>query len=98
MFSRTRARFSRIRRARGSSMGDITLCYRAPDDLTSVQFRWYSCFMLTQTIGFIGAGQMARALAQGFVAAGLVPGRQINYCDPVEGASREFGEKVGGAV
>jgi pyrroline-5-carboxylate reductase len=54
--------------------------------------------MLSQTIGFIGAGQMARALAQGFVAAKLVPGRQVVYCDPVEKASEEFGKNVGGAI
>jgi len=54
--------------------------------------------MLTQTIGFIGAGQMARALAQGFVAAGLVPGRQIVHCDPVESAGHEFAQKISGCV
>jgi pyrroline-5-carboxylate reductase len=53
--------------------------------------------MLTQTIGFIGAGQMARALGQGFVSAGLVPGRQISYCDPSEKAGLDFGQSVGGA-
>ena len=50
--------------------------------------------MLTQTIGFIGAGQMARALAQGFVAAGLVPGRQILHCDPVQAAAKDFESSV----
>jgi pyrroline-5-carboxylate reductase len=50
--------------------------------------------MLTQTIGFIGAGQMARALAQGFVAAGLVPGRQIVHCDPVQAAVKDFESSV----
>jgi pyrroline-5-carboxylate reductase len=53
--------------------------------------------MLTQTIGFIGAGQMARALAHGFVAAGLVPGRQIIYCDPSEKAGQDFAAFVAGA-
>ncbi len=38
--------------------------------------------MISQTIGFVGAGQMARALARGFVAAGLVAGRQIVVADP----------------
>ena len=42
--------------------------------------------MLTQQIGFIGAGQMARALAGGFVQAGLVAGRQIVASDPVAAA------------
>jgi pyrroline-5-carboxylate reductase len=50
--------------------------------------------MLTQTIGFIGAGQMARALAQGFLSADLVAGRQIYFCDPVEAAALEFGSRV----
>jgi len=54
--------------------------------------------MLTQTIGFIGAGQMARALAQGLVSAGLVPGQQIVHCDPVEAANREFAQQIGGAL
>jgi pyrroline-5-carboxylate reductase len=39
--------------------------------------------MLKQTIGFIGAGQMARALAQGFVAAGLLADKQIIAADPI---------------
>ena len=33
-------------------------------------------------IGFIGAGQMARALASGFVAANKVAGRDVHCCDP----------------
>jgi pyrroline-5-carboxylate reductase len=53
--------------------------------------------MFSQTIGFIGAGQMARALAQGFVAAGLVSGRQIVYCDPIEKAGEDFAKNVSGA-
>lgn len=54
--------------------------------------------MLTQTIGFIGAGQMAQALAQGFTAAGLVPGSQIVHCDPVENANQAFADQVAGAI
>lgn len=54
--------------------------------------------MLTQTIGFIGAGQMARALARGFVGAGLVTAGKIAYFDPVEQAGREFGLAVSGAA
>jgi len=53
--------------------------------------------MLTQTIGFIGTGQMARALAKGFIAAGLVPANRIIAFDAIEKAGREFGELVGGA-
>ena len=44
--------------------------------------------MLTQTIGFIGSGQMARALAEGFVSAGLVEGPKIVFCDPVPAAAQ----------
>lgn len=54
--------------------------------------------MLTQTIGFIGAGQMARALARGFVGAGLLTASRIAYFDPVEQAGREFGLAVSGAA
>jgi pyrroline-5-carboxylate reductase len=53
--------------------------------------------MLTQTIGFIGSGQMARALAQGFVSAGLTSGPQIVHCDPVEAAAAQFTQHVAGA-
>src|SRR6476620_3628426 len=97
MLSRTPATLSRIR-LRISSLDGIAVWYRTVLDLTSPQIRWYPCTMLTQTIGFIGAGQMARALAQGFTTASLVPGRQIIHCDPVESANHEFGERVSGAV
>lgn len=53
--------------------------------------------MLTQTIGFIGAGQMAQALARGFVAAKLVEGRQIVAADPAAGAIEAFCKAVPGA-
>ena len=53
--------------------------------------------MLKQTIGFIGAGQMAKALAKGFVSAGLVHGKQIIAADPVSGAALQFSEAVPGA-
>lgn len=54
--------------------------------------------MLTQTIGFIGAGQMAKALAAGFVAARLLPGRQIVACDPMSAAGETFVARVPGAT
>ena len=54
--------------------------------------------MLKQTIGFIGAGQMARALARGFVSAGLVTGTKITCCDPVKQALHDFGQTVSGAI
>jgi pyrroline-5-carboxylate reductase len=53
--------------------------------------------MLQHTIGFIGAGQMAKALAGGFVAAGLVKAGQIVACDPVPAAGESFLAKVPGA-
>ncbi len=47
--------------------------------------------MLSQSIGFIGAGQMARALAQGFVRSGLLAEGQLAAADPVPAAVEEFG-------
>ncbi len=52
--------------------------------------------MLSQTIGFIGAGQMARALAQGFVRGGLLAAGQIAAADPVAAALDEFGRLLPG--
>jgi pyrroline-5-carboxylate reductase len=54
--------------------------------------------MLTQTIGFIGAGQMAKALAQGFVTTDLVPAQRIVACDPVPTARDSFSTTVSGSV
>jgi pyrroline-5-carboxylate reductase len=54
--------------------------------------------MLTQTIGFIGAGQMARALARGFTAAGLATGERIIAYDPVADAANTFAGEVKGAA
>jgi len=53
--------------------------------------------MLDQTIGFIGAGQMARALAGGLVAAGLVKPERIVAFDPSETAAEQFASQVAGA-
>ncbi len=50
-----------------------------------------------KTIGFIGAGQMARALARGLVQAGLAPGRQILASDPSPEARDQFGQMVADA-
>lgn len=47
------------------------------------------------TIGFIGAGKMATALAKGFVNAGLVSGDQIIAADPFEAARNAFATEVG---
>ncbi len=50
------------------------------------------------TIGFVGAGQMARALAGGFVRGGLIRGEQILSCDPVPAAVEQLRKEVPGAV
>jgi pyrroline-5-carboxylate reductase len=47
------------------------------------------------TIGFLGAGKMATALAKGFVKAGLVASEQIIASDVSEAASAAFGKEVG---
>jgi pyrroline-5-carboxylate reductase len=47
-------------------------------------------------IGFIGAGQMATALASGFVRAELVAGENILASDPDENARAKFATATGG--
>ena len=47
------------------------------------------------TIGFLGAGKMATALAQGFVNAGLASGKQIIAADPFDAARKSFTAEVG---
>jgi pyrroline-5-carboxylate reductase len=44
------------------------------------------------TVGFIGAGQMATALAKGFVAAGSLKAHSIVACDVVSAAGQRFVE------
>jgi pyrroline-5-carboxylate reductase len=53
--------------------------------------------MINQTIGFIGAGQMARALARGFVEARLFDAQRIVTADPVLSALEQFTRAVPGA-
>lgn len=53
--------------------------------------------MLDQTIGFIGAGQMAHALAGGFAAAGLIEPERIVAFDPSDVAAECFASGVAGA-
>jgi pyrroline-5-carboxylate reductase len=48
-------------------------------------------------IGFIGAGQMARALAGGFAKAGLVAPERILAADPLAAARDAFAQAVAGA-
>lgn len=48
------------------------------------------------TIGFVGAGKMATALAKGFVHAGLVTPQDLIASDPSEAACKAFAGEVGG--
>jgi len=50
------------------------------------------------TIGFLGAGRMATALAKGFVKAGLVTGKQIIASDVSEAARAAFAKEVGAKI
>jgi pyrroline-5-carboxylate reductase len=52
--------------------------------------------MLEQQIGFIGAGQMATALGQGFVKAKLVAADKLVASDPVADARERFARATGG--
>jgi len=47
------------------------------------------------TIGFLGAGKMATALAKGFIQAKLVTVQQVIASDPVEAARAAFAREVG---
>ena len=47
------------------------------------------------TIGFLGAGKMAAALAKGFITAGLVKPGQILAGDPAEAARAAFVRETG---
>ena len=47
------------------------------------------------TIGFLGAGKMATALARGFIRAGLVTAGEVIASDPSEAARAAFGKEVG---
>jgi pyrroline-5-carboxylate reductase len=53
--------------------------------------------MIQETIGFIGAGQMARALARGLVQGGLVKPAQIIAADPFATALEQFVSQTPGA-
>jgi pyrroline-5-carboxylate reductase len=48
------------------------------------------------SIGFLGAGRMATALAKGFIRAGLVEGNQVMASDPSEAACLHFAKETGG--
>jgi pyrroline-5-carboxylate reductase len=52
---------------------------------------------MAEKIGFVGAGQMARALAAGFVRAGLVKPAEVIAADPAAAALTAFSQSVPGA-
>jgi len=47
------------------------------------------------TIGFLGAGKMAAALARGFIRAGLLTAGEVIASDPSEAARASFTKEVG---
>jgi pyrroline-5-carboxylate reductase len=50
------------------------------------------------TIGFLGTGKMATALAQGFIRGGLVAKRQVFGSDPVTTARKAFAKDTGAPI
>jgi pyrroline-5-carboxylate reductase len=54
--------------------------------------------MLQERIGFIGAGQMATALGQGFVRAGLIGPAALVASDPVAEAGQRFVAATGATL
>jgi len=52
----------------------------------------------TARVGFVGAGQMARALARRLVSVGLVTSERIIASDPSETALERFAQETGGAI
>lgn len=53
--------------------------------------------MSQRVLGFLGAGQMARALAAGFVRAGLVDAASLVAHDPAASAVAQFTRELSGA-
>jgi len=52
--------------------------------------------MLSQRVGFIGAGQMATAFGQGLVKAGLTAAERLLASDPAAEARERFAQATGG--
>ncbi len=52
----------------------------------------------TLRIGFLGAGKMATALAQGWITAGLTASAQVGASDPVAAAREHFTKTTGAAA
>ncbi|MAT16592.1 MAG: pyrroline-5-carboxylate reductase [Planctomyces sp.] len=53
---------------------------------------------LQDRVGFIGAGQMALALAKGFLNAGLIQANQLSASDPSEAMRDRFAAETGGTL
>jgi len=51
-----------------------------------------------ETLGFLGAGKMATAMARGFVASGRIPATGVVASDPVPAARDAFARETGGRV
>ncbi len=54
--------------------------------------------MSSLTIGFLGAGKMATALARGFINAGLVQAERISASDPIPAARDAFARETGATM
>lgn len=54
--------------------------------------------MKTPTIGFLGSGQMATALAKGFLTAGKLSPDKLVACDVVPAAAEQFRAQTGGKI
>ncbi len=54
--------------------------------------------MLNQRVGFIGAGQMARALGQGFIQADLISPDLLCASDPAASARGQFTQATGASA
>jgi pyrroline-5-carboxylate reductase len=64
--------------------------------LSSIPLTCYKLRMGTRlTIGFMGAGKMATALARGFIRAGLVTGNQLVASDVSKAARDAFAKETG---
>ena len=50
------------------------------------------------TIGFLGSGKMATALAKGIISAGLVKPARIRASDPVPAAQKAFSQETGASI
>ncbi len=50
------------------------------------------------SVGFLGTGKMAQALAQGWIGSGALSAGSLSGSDPLEEARRLFSEKTGGSA